>query len=194
MENKTMYRILVGAIFVLLMVVGIYLGMEFYEKDEVEKIIESNTEPVEIYIDEENEEEQDELEEKLTDVDVKFVDVYPDCGHTIENIEHQENALKKDIMMYIEEKDIGYKLLREEEGLIIYEKVHLGKCRNHYKVMLENDVVVIYRIGESGDYEEYQITEITKETVREGISEQLEEGIEVDELEELLLLIEDIES
>ena len=191
MENKTMYRILVASIFVLLMVVGIYLGMEIFEEEEPADVITSNAERVEVYIEEEIEEEE---QEKIIDVDVKYVDVYPDCGHRIEAKEHQEKTTKEDVMMYIEEKDLGYRLIGEEDGMLMYQKVHNGKCRNHYKVLFEEDVVVIHRIGESGEFEPYQITEITKQTVREGIVEQLEEGIIVDELEDLLLLIEDIES
>ena len=84
---------------------------------------------------------------------------------------------------------MGYRLVGQQDGVLIYQKVNVGKCRNHYKVILEENKVKIYRIGVSGEYEPYQETEITTETIREGIKEQLISGIEVDEIEELLLLI-----
>ena len=65
---------------------------------------------------------------------------------------------------------------------------------NHYKVILENDLVNIYRINKTGEFELYQTTEITSKMLREGIKEQLQQGIEVDDIEELILLMEDIES
>ena len=89
---------------------------------------------------------------------------------------------------------MGYRLVGEQDGILIYQKVHTGKCMNHYKVILENDVVVIYRMSENGEFKPYQTTEITSTMLREGIKEQLEQGIIVDDIEELFLLMEDIES
>ena len=78
--------------------------------------------------------------------------------------------------------------------MLIYQKLHNGKCLNHYKVILEDGSVKVYRIDLAGEYVFYQDTEITAKTIREGIKEQLINGIYIDEIEELLLLIEDIES
>ena len=89
---------------------------------------------------------------------------------------------------------MGYRLIGEQEGVLLYQKVHSGKCMNHYKVILENELVNIYRIGKSGEFEIYQTTEITESMLRQGIKEQLQAGIEVDDIEELILLMEDIES
>lgn len=194
MSSENMYRVLVATIFVLLMVVGIYIGVEITDIEPImanQDIIVSNTDNVKIY-DEQAQLEED--EQMIEDVDVKFTDVYPDCGHNIETKEHQQETTKADVKKEIEDKDLGYKLIGEQDGILIYQKVHTGKCMNHYKVLLENNVVVIYRISESGNFELYQTTDIMSNMLREGIKEQLEAGIEVDDIEELLLLIEDIES
>lgn len=196
MKTENMYRILVATIFVLLMTVGIYIGVEITDKDKVQNenenddVVVSNTDSVQIY------DEQAEIvqEETIVDVDVKFTDVYPDCGHSVESKEHQEQTTKTKVKEEIEEKDLGYRLIGEEEGILLYQKVHSGKCMNHYKVILENDLVNIYRIGKTGEFELYQTTEITTNMLRDGIKEQLEVGIEVDDIEELFLLMEDIES
>ncbi len=194
MNGENMYRVLVATVFVLLMVVGIYIGVEMTDKPDKEKqqeVIVSNTDVIEIY----NEEGQiDEIEEALIDVDVKFTDIYPDCGHNIENKEHQEMTTKEKVKKDIEEKDMGYRLVGEQDGVLLYQKVHMGKCMNHYKVILENDLVEIYRMSITGEFEPYQTTEITSSMLREGIKEQLEAGIVVDDIEELFLLMEDIES
>lgn len=193
MENKNMYRILVATIFVLLMSVGVYLGVELADEknsSDVPFVLESNTDAIQIY----NEEADIEEEKELIEVDVKFIDVYPDCGHSIESEEHQENTTKDDVRKEIEEKDLGYKLVGEQDGILLYQKVYVGKCMNHYKVILENDLVNIYRMSANGEFEIYQTTEITSSMLREGIKEQLKVGIEVDDIEELFLLMEDIES
>lgn len=193
MENKNMYRILVATIFVLLMTVGVYIGVEITDnsiKSNEQEIIESNTDAIEVY----DEEAEIEAEEELMDVDVQFTDVYPDCGHNIESKEHQQNTTKEKVRQEIEDKDLGYRLIGEQDGILLYQKVHTGKCMNHYKVILEKDLVTIYRMSKSGEFELYQTTEITSGMLREGIKEQLETGIEVDDIEELFLLMEDIES
>lgn len=193
MKVENMYRVLVATVFVLLMVIGIYIGVEITDEDipqREQNVFVSNTDAIEIY----NEEAEMEEEEELIDVDVKFTDIYPDCGHNIESEEHQQGTTKEKVKNEIEDKDLGYRLVGEQEGILIYQKVHTGKCMNHYKVVLENDVVAIYRIGKTGEFEPYQTTEITSSMLREGIKEQLESGIIVDDIEELFLLMEDIES
>lgn len=194
MGSENMYRVLVATVLVLLMVVGIYIGVELTDnetKAQEQEVVESNTDAIKIY----NEDADiTENEQTLIDVDVKFTDVYPDCGHNIESEEHQSDTTKEKVKQEIEDKDIGYKLIGEQDGILLYQKVHTGRCMNHYKVILENDLVTIYRMSKAGEFEPYQTTEITSSMLREGIKEQLEAGIEVDDIEELFLLMEDIES
>lgn len=194
MKSENMYRVLIATIFVLLMTVGIYIGVEITDDDtkaNEQQVIESNTDAIQIY---DEQAEVKEAEEVLVNVDVKFTDVYPDCGHNIESEEHQKDTTKEKVIKEIEDKDLGYRLIGEQDGMLLYQKVHTGKCMNHYKVIIQEDVVVIYRINESGEFEPYQTTEITTSMLREGIKEQLEAGIVVDDIEELFLLMEDIES
>lgn len=194
MRSENMYRVLVATVLMLLMVVGIYIGVEITDngaKTNEQDVVVSNTDSIKIY---DEEADIQEVQETLTQVDVKFTDVYPDCGHNIESEEHQQDTTKERIKQEIEDKDLGYKLIGEQDGILLYQKVHTGKCMNHYKVILENDLVTIYRMGKAGEFELYQTTEITSSMLREGIKEQLEAGIEVDDIEELFILMEDIES
>ena len=130
MRSESLYRILVATIFVLLMVVGIYIGIELTEKadkldeaDQVDLVV-SNTSAIKV-----DEEQGVTLvqEEEIVDVDIKFVDVYPECGHNIESKEHQENTTKDELKREIENKDLGYRLIGEEEGILIYQKVNFKK-------------------------------------------------------------------
>ena len=79
-----MYRVLVATVFLLLMVVGIYIGLEVTEEPKRainQEVVVSNTDSVKIY----DEQADVKEEEELIDVDVKFTDIYPDCGHNIES-------------------------------------------------------------------------------------------------------------
>ena len=194
MRSETMYRILVGTIFILLMVIGIYLGLEFSGKDEKQPVIISSTDDVKIYESEADKKNETEPEEEIGEVVVKFTNIYPECGHSMESEEKYQNTTKSAVREEIESKDTAYRLIGEQDGVMLYEKVHAGKCMNHYKVCLENNRVMIYRIGENNEYELYQETDITQDMIRETVAEQLKEGIEVDDIEELFLLMEDIES
>jgi len=195
MKTETMYRILVATVMVLLLVIGIYIGIDTSNNEKESKLLASVSNKnvtVNPYVEEEKETvSEDDL---VIDVSVVYTDVYPDCGHTIEQEETHESTTVNRIKQEIDEKDLGYRLVGTQDGILIYQKVNAGRCRNHYKVVLEENRVRIYRMGGSGEYEPYQETEITAETIREGIKEKLIEGIEVDELEDLILLIEDIES
>ena len=192
-ENKTLYRVLLVTVLMLLLSIGIYIGLEIsdYGEKPKENIIVSNTENVEIDRDEDVDIYEEEQE---TDVHVKYSDYYPDCGHTIEQEEYYQNTTKEKVKKDIEKKDITYKFVGERDGFLIYQKVHTGICMNHYKVILEDEIVRIYRTNEIGEYSKYQDTEITSSMLREGIEKQLREGIYVDDIEELYLLMEDIES
>lgn len=195
MKTETMYRILVFLVLVLLMLVGIYILIDVSKKESAQSVIASvSNEKITVKPYEEFEEETISEDDLIMDVSIVYTDVYPDCGHTIEQEEKHSNTSVNKVKEEVENKDLGYRLVSSKDGILIYQKVNIGKCRNHYKVVLEDNRVNVYRIGITGEYEPYQETEITVDTIREGIKEQLLEGIEVDELEELLLLIEDIES
>ncbi len=192
MRTRTLYKILLGVSLVLFFVVGMYIGVEISKEEEQKDVIASTNKKVNIAV--EPYVEETEQEEPLIDVVIKYTDVYPDCGHTIDSEENYENTTLEDMKHEVDERDLGYRLIGIEDGILIYQKVHNGKCLNHYKVIFEESTVKIYRINLAGEYEFYQDTEITIETIREGIREKLKEGIIVDDIEELLLLIEDIES
>ena len=194
MENKVLYRLLVVVLFILLMTVGIYLGLEITDKatndEESAQIQLVNTKPQEIQV----YDEDDEKEEVLDEVKIKLTEVYPECGHNIDLEETYENVSKEEMKKQIADRDITYRLVDEQNNILIFQRVHEGKCMNHYKVCLEEEVVNIYRMSESGEFVLYQATEVTSAMLREGIKERLQEGILVDDVEELFLLMEDIES
>ena len=66
-------------------------------------------------------------------------------------------------------------------------------CNQHYKLKLENDVVVIYTIDEKGEETEYEITNITTEYLTQEDILRLKTGILIYGKENLTSTIEDYE-
>ena len=66
-------------------------------------------------------------------------------------------------------------------------------CNQHYKLKLENDVVVIYTIDENGIETEYEVTNITTEYLTQEDILRLKTGILIYGKENLTSTIEDYE-
>lgn len=94
----------------------------------------------------------------------------------------------------IEKEKSEYKLVQDGGGVLMFEKEHACKCSNHYMLKFENDMVVIFRYSEEGEYEKYQETDIMKEGLRPDLAFRLEEGIEAETVEELYMFLEELES
>lgn len=193
MRYKTMYRFLVVTVFILLMSLGIYIGAKYMDMTDNKKSEEVSTakkENVNIYKDEVKEE----TKEETKDVSINFVDIYSDCGHLITTSRKERNTTKENIINELKNKNSEYSLAGEQDNVLIFEKTYKGKCHNHYKVKLENNEIVIYKIGDSGGYELYQSSGVLKETIREDLITALIDGIEAYGIEELYIIMEDIES
>lgn len=195
-ETRTLYRILVICVFVLLMTIGIYLGTLYISDTEakdntVDVVSEDDVEP---YVESSNPEvKNEEATDENRNFTVTYVDIYSECGHRKERYESYINEDKEKIKEKIEKENI-YSLAGEEDGILIFERVYKGMCTDHYKLKIENEKVVVYKINESGTYEIYQILEVDIDTIREDIKEQLKQGVTLDSLDELFVFLEDIES
>lgn len=196
MRYQTMYRLLVVTVFLLLMAVGIYLGTNYIQSNETKKSEEvSNTDNKKVNVYNENKATDDEeKEEELEDVSVNYVDIYSECKHSTTRMEKIPNSNKENVIKDIENSNNGYSLIGENDNILVFEKKHTGKCHEHYKVILEDDEIKIYKIGDSGNYEFYQSSGIISETIREDLITALTDGIEANGLEELYIIMEDIES
>lgn len=190
MRTETMYRLIVAIVSIVIMTFGVYMVTDLIaNKDEV---LVTNTDPQEI--NNKEEEKTDIKVERLREVEVKYVDVYSECNHEKIYTEKYENTTNSKVKENIKKTHPDYAVTLEEDGMIIFQKKYDIKCREHYLVKIEDDKVVIYRIGESGRYEYYQDTGYTKLYIREDLVMQLETGgLYVDGIEELFMLLEDIE-
>lgn len=197
-DRNKLYQLFVIVFMLVLLTGGILIGIAFSKSDEVEISKELIEEVVEEVKSEEVIVYEDEYKEKIQDVEIVYVDIYNDCNHASERRSNEYginiNEVKQRELDKIEKQQSGYKLTKDSDGILMFEKIHDCKCENHYMLKLENDIVVIFRYSQTGEYEKYQETDIHKEVIRPDLLFRLEDGIEAETLEELYMFLEELES
>lgn len=198
-DRKKLYQVFVIVTMLVLLTGGIFIGMAI-SKNNVEnenenaniqdKVEEVSNKNIEVY--------NKVYEDKEEDVQIVYVDIYKDCNHREENKSNEygvnfENVKERELSK-IEKEKSGYKMVKSEDGVLMFEKVYDCKCQNHYMLKFDGEVVAIYRYNENGEYEKYQDTDIQKEGIRPDLSFRLSEGIEAETLEELYMFLEELES
>jgi len=195
-DNKKMYQLFVIVFMLVLLTGGILIGVAVSKEDEtqisqeiIDEIVEEvKSKEVEVYIE----------PEQVEDVEIVYVDIYNDCNHVSESRNNEYGVNLKEVkereLKNIEREKSGYQLVKEESGILMFEKKHDCKCGNHYMLKIENDIVVIFRYNEDGEYEKYQETDIQKDILRPDLLYRLEEGIEAETVEELYMFLEELES
>jgi len=197
-DKNKLYQLFVIVFMLVLLTGGILIGVamskeekvEFSKDELIDEIVEEvKSKEVEVY-----EEEYEEVQ----DVEIVYVDIYNDCNHASENRSNEYgvniNDVKERELDKIQKEKSGYTLVKDSQGILIFEKKHECKCQNHYMLKFENDSVVIFRYNENGEYEKYQETDIQKESIRPDLVYRLEEGIEAETVEELYMFLEELES
>ena len=197
-DNKKMYQLFVIVFMLVLLTGGILIGIAVSKENEkveiskeiIDEIVEEvKSKDVEVY--------KEEYEE-VQDVEIVYVDIYNDCDHASESRSNEYgvniNKVKERELEKIQKENSGYKLVQETDGILMFEKFHNCKCKNHYMLKFQNNIVVIFRYNEQGEYEIYQETDIQKEGIRPDLSFRLEEGIEAETVEELYMFLEELES
>lgn len=196
-DRNKLYQLFVIVFMLVLLTGGILIGMAASKENEPEiskeELIDEIVEEVkskEVEISEEYEETED--------VEIVYVDIYNDCNHSCENKSNEYGVnfeeIKQRELEKIQKENSGYKLVKDENGILMFEKEHDSKCENHYMLKLQNDTVVIFRYTKDGEYEIYQETDIAKDVLRPDLVYRLEEGIEAETVEELYMFLEELES
>lgn len=118
---------------------------------------------------------------------------YTKCKHYIQKYEDIDATLVNLTEKEFKEKTKGWSLEKfsSEEIELSNEKEEF--CNEHYKLKLENNVIVIYKIDEDGKETKEEETEITTEYLTNEDIFKLTAGIEVYGKENLTSTIEDYE-
>jgi len=118
---------------------------------------------------------------------------YTKCMHYIQRYEDIDVSLVNLTQKELKEKTKGWSIEKFSAAEIELTKEEEGFCNEHYKLKLENNVIVIYKIDENGNETEYKQTEITSEYLTNEDILKLNTGIVVYGKENLTNTIEDYE-
>lgn len=200
MNNKFWYRIFVLSVFVILLGAGSIIGYRVIKSDtNIDDYTISNDnndidfQSVDIY-----DEEAESVSTKTYDVEVVYIDYYSLCDEEIaeSNIHYgvKVDEIMAEEVKRQEEQKLEYDLKEKNNERIVFSKVVETYCPNHFKVILEENVINIYNKVTDEKYEMYKTLDIPVDTLRIEVVEELTGGILVDSKEELNMIIEDIES
>ena len=118
---------------------------------------------------------------------------YTKCKHYIQQYEDIDASLVNLTEKELKEKCRGWNIDKFTIEEIELSKEEEGFCDEHYKLKLQNNVIVIYKVNENGLETEYEQTGITTEYLTGQDILQLTNGILIYGKENLTSTIEDYE-
>lgn len=195
MSNKALYRMLVGTVLVLVITIGLYVGMEIAEDKRENVIANTVIENDVIEVTSPNVEVKP-YEEQVTVV-VKYVDIYSECGHELTELEQYDNTNTDKVIENIRSKHKEYSLVENKSNILIFQKKYDCFCKDHFLVKIEDEnknEIVIYKVDDNGNYVMHELRKVELQYLRETLLSQLKIGIYANGYENLLMILEDIES
>lgn len=180
-----------------IVVFGILIGLRIYKNNNKEYY--DNKNETNSIITQENKEistvEISNLDEEKTTPNTLIIykTYYAKCKHYVQEYKDIDASL-----VNISENELREKCREWDIDKFSSEEIELSKevdlfCNQHYKIKLENKVVVIYSVDENGIETEYEQTGITTEYLTDEDILKLTAGIYVYGKENLTSTIEDYE-
>lgn len=118
---------------------------------------------------------------------------YKKCGH--ETTEYKE--IPKELVnlnkIELQEKYNDWKIEEFSDTNIILKKESQDSCDEHFILKDKNGIVTVFKKGENGEENEYEITDISTEYLTDTDKINMKNGIEVNGMQNLNQLIEDFE-
>ena len=194
-----------------IIIVGIVFGIGIYNNgkshDKQNNIVENNINLVsEKILDEctgeyeeiekqaKNEIETNSNEEKISpNCLITLKRYYNECNHTINEYIDVPKELVNGTKEDIQKEYPNWEIQKYSSNEIIIYKEFDSNCGQHF-ILRDNDgKIVIYKINEKNEEEEYERTEISVEYLTDTDKIEIQKGIRVNGIEELNQLIEDFE-
>lgn len=148
-----------------------------YEALETEQMVETNSE-----------------EEKISpNSSITYKTHYTGCGHTKTVYNNMPQELINLTQKELEEKYTDWTVEKFASNEVILTKEEEGECGEHYLVKEKDGRVVIYKILENGEQQEFEQTQISTDYLTETDKIEMKNGIRVNGRQELNQLIEDFE-
>ena len=118
---------------------------------------------------------------------------YNECNHTINEYIDVPKELVNGTKEDIQKEYPNWEIQKYSSNEIIIYKEFDSNCGQHF-ILRDNDgKIVIYKINEKNEEEEYERTEISVEYLTDTDKIEIQKGIRVNGIEELNQLIEDFE-
>lgn len=133
------------------------------------------------------------------DIDVIYEDNYLLCGENTLNTKKVYGTtmekVKEDEKKYQEENGLVYEIKAETATRIVYTRTVEENCPNHFKIVLEDNVINIYSIITNNKEEIYMtLRDINISHLRNELKNKIEKGTYINSKEELNRFIEDLET
>ena len=133
-------------------------------------------------------------EEKISpNSSITYKTYYKGCGHTKEEYNNMPQELINCTKSDIEEKYTDWQIEKFSSNEVILYKEVDGECGEHYLVKEKDGKVVVYKILENGEEQEYETTQISTDYLTDTDKIEMQNGIRVNGQQELNQLIEDFE-
>ena len=181
----------------IIVLVGIFIGIKLTDKSQVNK----NNETEDLYLPDVYEnniivqtiEIASEEEKTTPNTLIIYKTYYTKCKHYIKKYEMIDVSKVNLTEEEFKEKYKNWKLDKFSSEEIELSKEEEKFCGQHYKIKLEDDIIVIYRVDEDEKEIEYQRTDITTKYLTNEDILKLSTGIIVYGKENLTATIEDYE-
>lgn len=133
-------------------------------------------------------------EEKISpNSSITYKTYYKGCGHTKEEYNNMPQELINCTKSEIEEKYTEWQVEKfASNEVVLYREVD-GECGEHYLVKEKEGKLVVYKILENGEEQEYETTQISTDYLTDTDKIEIQNGIRVNGKQELNQLIEDFE-
>lgn len=133
-------------------------------------------------------------EEKISpNSSITYKTYYKGCGHTKEEYNNMPQELINCTKSEIEEKYTEWQVEKfASNEVVLYREVD-GECGEHYLVKEKEGKLVVYKILENGEEQEYETTQIYTDYLTDTDKIEIQNGIRVNGKQELNQLIEDFE-
>lgn len=196
MEIDTKYKVLFVFLTFLLFGGGLFIGFKLVNKD-TDNSLEILNDVKENIIYEEDEKSIQTFSKKY-DIELVYEENYTLCNETVSKREiiygTTLDELKENEKNKQEKQGKVYMIKEESNDRLVYYRNISTNCPNHFKVILEDSVINIYRVVDENNQELYRKIDTKDKLIREDIKKELSNGITINSYEDLNLLIEDLES
>lgn len=179
---------------ILIIIAGIYIGLKMFGDEEYNNIYENNINNTVQNINIPALEVSSKEKKISPNTLLIYKTYYTKCKHYVQEYKEIDTS-----WVNLTEKELKDKI-RGDWNLEKFssEEIELSKqveafCGQHYKLILENKVIVIYSVDENGIETEYEQTGITTEYLTQEDIQRLTTGIYVYGKENLIGAIEDYE-